>query len=61
MTTRYIAVTGQDLETCAALRWEWASIKPYVLAQGEDSDDVQAKAIEVAGHDDIVLHTLERP
>jgi len=50
---RYIAVAGQDAGSCEALRWAWASIRPYVLATGDDEDDVRARAEQAAGHDDI--------
>lgn len=54
--TRYIAVAGQDVGTCEALRWAWTSIRPYVLATGTDEADVLKRAEKAAGHDDIHVH-----
>lgn len=56
---RYVAVAGQDVGTCEALRWQWSSIHPMVLTQGDDHDVVEAEAIEIAGHDEIHIHDRE--
>ena len=59
LITRYLAVRGQDYGTCEALRWAAMSIAPFVIARGEDEEDVMAEAIERAGHEDVRLHSYE--
>jgi hypothetical protein len=54
---RYIAVAGSDVETCEALGWRWMAIRPYVLASGDDLDVISSRAVELAGHDDIYVHS----
>jgi hypothetical protein len=54
-----IAVAGQDVGTCQALRWAWLSIKPMVVAQGDDAERVLADGIEAAGHDDVCVFTRD--
>jgi hypothetical protein len=49
----YIAVRGQDYGTCEALRWAYTSIRPYILAEGSDEEDVLERGIKRAGHDDV--------
>lgn len=50
---RYIAVAVADVDSCQKLSWRALSIAPYVLAEGEDRDEVLDAAIEAAGHDDV--------
>lgn len=54
--TKYIAVAGQNAGTCAALHWASLSIAPFVLATGDDEDEVLELGIQAAGHDDVHVH-----
>lgn len=49
----YYAVQDQDYGDCEDLRWEWMSVRPYVLASGPDPATVYAEAVQRAGHEDV--------
>jgi hypothetical protein len=53
---RYIAVAGQDAGTCEALHWQWSSISTFVLATGDDEEEVADEAVEAVGHQDVHVH-----
>jgi hypothetical protein len=54
---RYIAVAGSDEIACEALDWQWLAIMPYVLSRGDDLDDVCSRAVDIAGHENIYVHS----
>lgn len=59
MATYYYAVQGQDYDTCEELRWAWMSVRPMVLAEGEEEESVREAAVRTAGHEDIRLHVVD--
>jgi len=54
--TKYIAVAGQDEDTCEALGWAALSVRPYVVAEGDDREEVEQRAVDALGHDDVTIH-----
>jgi hypothetical protein len=57
-TMKFYAVSGQDVGSCEACGWAWASIQPMVLARGDNAEEVLARAIERVGHDDVRVNDL---
>lgn len=53
---RYWAAAGQDSGTCDALRWQWLSVCPMVVATGDDPEDLLDWAVSLTGHSDIYVH-----
>ena len=52
---RFLAVDRQDYQECAALGWQWLSIRPYVVAGAAGLQE----AIELAaerGHEDVLVY-----
>jgi hypothetical protein len=56
--TTYYAVAGQDFGTCEALGWAWTSVAPFVVAKGDDEEDVVERAAAKLGHDDVRVHAI---
>lgn len=52
----YIAVAGQWADQCAALNWA-SGIEPFIVARGDDEEEVMARAIERLGHDNVHIHS----
>lgn len=57
---RYIAVRGQDWGTCEQLQWAATSVDVFVLARGDDADDVLSRGQEAfAPYEGVRVFDLE--
>jgi len=55
--SRYIAIANEHVAACAALNWAWMSIRPMVLAEGDDPAEVAAIAEGKRGEEITIIDT----
>lgn len=57
---RYVAVKSVDVGICKAWGWAWASIRPFILAEGDDLEAVKETAYaKVPEGEEIHVHNRQ--
>lgn len=51
--SQFFAVAGQNAGTVESLNGAGMSVRPMILAEGDDLESVEDEAVKAAGHEDV--------